>query len=377
MNVKHFLFLVVLLFVSYCNANGGSDAIRVQGGKLMDIIVASGKLVDFHPESIDGVDSCFCTFLDFLGGVGPHQMDIDKDGNIYILDGYCDIIRKFDRRGKWISNFPIRTKDGNYYEGGLHGIAVDNDGNIFVTRRGRGGHWIMEFSYQGKLLKIGKVPETKKGYLIHYISNFISVDKEGRIFITEGKSSDKVNIYDLELRLVTTIPQPFKYFDKYVAQKQLGNDIYFRRGRYLVKTSLEEYKQKRKTDKVAVLPKEILASWYKVEDKKQKKGIPTEFGMIGFDKDTCFYFYQSHHFGEESDLDMCIGCQILKYCLREGKLEKKGMVLLDLLRGKEECSNRALYKPGFPHDFFVSGDGIIYWIHGTVDTIRVSEIIMD
>jgi len=52
-----------------------------------------------------------------------------------------------------------------------------------------------------------------------------------------------------------------------------------------------------------------------------------------------------------------------------------GEVVMRFKKGTEECSDKELWL--FRKQFVVSGDGTIYFLHGTVDKIKISKIIMD
>lgn len=52
-------------------------------------------------------------------------------------------------------------------------------------------------------------------------------------------------------------------------------------------------------------------------------------------------------------------------------------ITIHLVKGRDpECSNRVLWDFA-KKQFIVSGDGTIYFLHGTVDTVKVSKIMMD
>jgi DNA-binding beta-propeller fold protein YncE len=67
----------------------------------------------------------------------PTDVTWDRQGNIYISDGYINSrVAKFDRNGDWVKSWgePGRTKPGEFST--PHSIAADAKGNIYVADRG-------------------------------------------------------------------------------------------------------------------------------------------------------------------------------------------------------------------------------------------------
>jgi sugar lactone lactonase YvrE len=138
-------------------------------------------------------------------------VDIDKDGTSIWVAERCganscagstaDPVLKFDSSGKLVAHF------GAGLMVAPHGIAVDHDGNVWVTdcactgggRGGRGaapaaegapkGHQIFKFSPDGKLLlTLGKAGGGR-GAEFFFQPNDVLVAPNGTIFVTEGHSS--------------------------------------------------------------------------------------------------------------------------------------------------------------------------------------------
>ena len=63
---------------------------------------------------------------------GPSNVAVDKDGNVYVTDTLNSRVEIFDADGKFISTFG-KNCDGPGYFARPKGIAVDGDGHIWVA----------------------------------------------------------------------------------------------------------------------------------------------------------------------------------------------------------------------------------------------------
>ncbi len=357
MKANFFLLFILMMAILDCQTSRG---IEIKGGMLMDVVIVSG----------DNSDSTF-TPTDLVPPGGPDVLDVDKDGNIYILDRFGCKILKFDKKGKWIPAFRLAMKRMGTVPGNM---AVDNQGNVYVERDRR----ILKFSPEGKFLFQSKDVK-KEGEYIHTVGSDITVDKSGRIYTTGRRYVRYIRDSELTIRDTIDVDRKgYKRFDKGITQKEVGDSIYFRYKEYLMRTSLEEHSGNGKIDTVAILPEELMQ--YRTFDEElliaaEQAPMVKDYYLMGFDKDNCFYFYLNDWKYDERDEpeNLCKKYTILKYRLKEKKLIKEKEVLLELARDKEECSKRAMLH--FVKQFHVTGDGTIYWLHGTVDTVKVSEII--
>jgi len=383
MNNKLILMVVIptLLF-----AFKSLYAIEIVGGNFEDVVIVAN----------DDSDSSFSD-LEGIPPGGPDGLNVDKDGNIYVLDAFGYKVLKFDKKGKWIPTFRLQMKKAGTVPDNM---TVDNQGNVYVEK----GRRILKFSPQGKFLFRSKEPkknrpdtstvdkkrlsswerwqvERDEAANTRTVGPDLCVDKPGRIYTTGVR--EVIYIRDSELVIKDTIDidrKGYYYYDIGITQKEVGDDIYFRWTKYLLRTSLEEYSQNRKVDTVATLPQELIQ--YRTFHEEylivtRQAPMIEEYYLMGFDEDSCFYFYRNEWGYDKQDEpeNFCKKYTILKYRLKEGRLVKEKEVLIKLLRDKEECSKRALLH--FQRQFLVFGDGTIYWLHGTVDTVKVSKITFD
>jgi DNA-binding beta-propeller fold protein YncE len=132
-------------------------------------------------------------------------VDIDKDGTSIWVAERCgqnncvgstlDPILKFDKDGKLVKSFGAGLIQSP------HGIAVDRDGNVWVTdcscTLGRGaaaapgvGHRVYKFSPDGKLLMTLGTAGGGRDSLYFWQPNDVLVAPNGDIFVTEGHASN-------------------------------------------------------------------------------------------------------------------------------------------------------------------------------------------
>lgn len=111
---------------------------------------------------------------------GASNVAVDKDGNVYVTDTMNNRVEIFDADGKFISTFG-KAGDGPGYFARPKGIAVDGDGHIWVadTVQNR----LQVFNREGQLL-------TYIGGYGHYPGQFeslvgVAIDKNNRVFTSE------------------------------------------------------------------------------------------------------------------------------------------------------------------------------------------------
>ena len=358
MKIKR-IFILTLFFLLIYHS---SHALQITGGKIVDVIVADGG----H------TDSTFVTLL-FNGweAGGPGCFDIGKEGGIYVLDWVGQKVLRFGGNGKWISSFPATKKSRSLGDG----IAVDNWGNIYLNESGK----LVKYSTDGELFYRRLIEDDIKTKHLNP-DKFILTDKNGRVYNFRGRFLDGIMIFSPKGRLKGTIyPKKEdtlnKYYDIGIVQKDVGNDIYFRTNKYLVRTSLEEYFGTGKIDTVSVLPDLLRLGEYIENPPRQKITIEGQpWILMGFDRNRNFYFYKQEYLDDDTS-SSCAKCNVLKYKLENGNLTQTGNAAVYFQKSKGECSKTAFLF--FDRQFLVSGDGTIYWLHGTVDTVKVSKIIFD
>jgi len=112
---------------------------------------------------------------------GASNVALDKDGNVYVTDTMNNRVEIFDADGKFISQFG-KPGDGPGYFARPKGIAVDGDGHIWVADEYQDR--VQVFNREGQLLTyIGDTHSILPGEFKALVG--IAIDKQNRVFTTE------------------------------------------------------------------------------------------------------------------------------------------------------------------------------------------------
>ena len=139
----------------------------------------SGENVDFLPS---------ITFFQIPAGItlGPVSgVGADDSGNVYLLQRQAPPVMCFDRTGKFVRSF------GDDLVGTGHGLAIDPQGNVWVTDTGH--HLVFKFSPEGKLLlALGQSdkPGTDENHFDK--PTHTAFGENGDIFVTDGYGNSRI-----------------------------------------------------------------------------------------------------------------------------------------------------------------------------------------
>lgn len=127
----------------------------------------------------------------------PQGVAVDKDGNVYVTDTLNDRVEIFDADGQFISTFG-KPGDGPGYFARPKGIAVDGDGHIWVADEMQDR--LQVFNQEGQLLTyIGWGHGNLPGQFSALVG--VTVDKQNRVFTTEqypGRVQEFLYVTDAE-----------------------------------------------------------------------------------------------------------------------------------------------------------------------------------
>lgn len=112
---------------------------------------------------------------------GASNVAVDNDGDVYVTDTMNNRVEIFDADGNFISTFG-KAGDGPGFFGRPKGIAVDCDGHIWVADQYQDR--VEVFNREGQLLTyIGDVHANGLGQFKALVG--IAIDKQNRVFTTE------------------------------------------------------------------------------------------------------------------------------------------------------------------------------------------------
>ncbi len=136
---------------------------------------------------------------DDSGFSSPEAMAIDKEGNFYLTDTGNNIVIKFDKNFKFLSQFGIEGSAPGQFDH-PHGIGIDSDGNIFINELNNAR--IQKFTNDGKFIKEWGTNGTGPGQFTLPLEH-LKVDKNDRVFITDGADNPRVQVFDKEGNFLT------------------------------------------------------------------------------------------------------------------------------------------------------------------------------
>jgi len=121
-------------------------------------------------------------FLTTPGDFGaPQGVAVDNDGNVYVTDTMNNRVEIFDADGNFVSEFG-KNGDGPGYFARPKGIAVDSDGHIWVADQVQDR--LQVFNKEGQLLTyIGSGHGELPGQFKTLVG--VAIDKHNRVYTTE------------------------------------------------------------------------------------------------------------------------------------------------------------------------------------------------
>ncbi len=167
-------------------AAGGGFTIDTDGafwvlGDGLEKYSSNGTLIGKFGTTLSGCDKCVSWANPGKGDFSfPHAITIDKDGNMYVADSGNNRVQKFDRKGKYLSQFGTQGSGDGQFNYPM-GVAVDQKGNVWVV-----DSWnsrVQEFNSHGKYLMQFGSKGTTGGRFIYPVG--IISDSDGNIWVVD------------------------------------------------------------------------------------------------------------------------------------------------------------------------------------------------
>jgi DNA-binding beta-propeller fold protein YncE len=162
--------------------------------KLATIFFTGILLSAFMPETccavkVTAVKHLFDLKHDFLQ---PSDVTVDKNGNIYVMDGVNHCVKVFDKYGSFRFSFGRKGTENGHFNSPL-GICTDAQNRIYVADSGN--HRVQVFSQKGIFLSSFQIknPNAKK---LSDPSDLIIDDKRKRIYVVDNDNHN-ILIYSL------------------------------------------------------------------------------------------------------------------------------------------------------------------------------------
>ncbi|MBI2863327.1 MAG: TIGR03663 family protein [Chloroflexi bacterium] len=138
---------------------------------------------------------------------GAWGIAVDAEGFVYVADTWNHRVQKFDSElrfvAKWGENVDTKGvapgNGGKFY--GPRGIAVDGEGNLYVTDTGN--HRVQKFNSRGEFLGAFGGIGSREGQFLEPVG--IGVDVEGTIYVADTWNH-RIQKFDKDFRFVAQIP---------------------------------------------------------------------------------------------------------------------------------------------------------------------------
>lgn len=156
---------------------------------------AAATATAFAAATTEAASSSIVEYVTTLdGGTGPFDhpavVTMDARGNLYVLESSHKIL-KYDKAGNFVTKWgSYGSGDGEFNFGWGGDIAIDSNGNVFVTdlRNQR----IQKFDPDGKFLSKWGKSGTGDGQFVGPMG--IAVDSQGNVYVTDTNRDPSWNI---------------------------------------------------------------------------------------------------------------------------------------------------------------------------------------
>ncbi|MEX2287683.1 MAG: peptidyl-alpha-hydroxyglycine alpha-amidating lyase family protein [Planctomycetaceae bacterium] len=124
----------------------------------------------------------------------PHQLRIDREGNVWVADFGLHVVQKYTPEGKLLQELGVRGESG---EDNLHfnkptDMAITKSGDIFVTD-GYGNRRIVHFDKDGHFVKAWGTFGSKPGEFV--LPHAIHLDSQELLYVCD-RNSGRIQVFD-------------------------------------------------------------------------------------------------------------------------------------------------------------------------------------
>jgi sugar lactone lactonase YvrE len=124
----------------------------------------------------------------------PHQVRIDRQGNVWLVDSGLNCVRKYTSEGKLLLTLGTPGEPG---EDSTHmnrptDVAVTSEGELFVTD-GYGNNRIVHFDKAGQFVAAWGSVGTEPGQIS--LPHSIAVDSRGRLYVAD-RNNARIQVFD-------------------------------------------------------------------------------------------------------------------------------------------------------------------------------------
>lgn len=189
MRSRYLIFVIILLlFFNFCSKKQDTETEIFTFQKDLEIGVLEGN------ENY------------MFGSIS--EIDLDKNGNIYVLDPKFSRIQKYNENGKFLFSLLIKEGDGPDEAHYILSMAVTKNGNIWILG---GDRKILIFNREGKFLK---------SFILDFDATHILPFNENVIFLGLRKNYILHEINN-EGKIIKSFAEPYKIPSKYSSYKEI------------------------------------------------------------------------------------------------------------------------------------------------------------
>ena len=300
------------------------------------------------------------------------SFDVDREGRFYICDPGNSRIQVFSSNGIFLRQIELRkAMDNSRFRGWYSDLAVDLESNIYLTDSAiprarnnksigaRDYYRILKFNSRGEFEEIIKLPSVKSKS-----GCGVSTDYYGILYVQVNQ--DSMRIYDKRSKLISAFGVTYRPYPPAEAQVVQRGDslarIVFIKGDYVCLTSLDDIKKGTVMDSIP-LPLKLKYS---------------HADFIGIDNNLNIYFSINHRLTKPGGYPGVLKNEwhvtsLHRYWIWGSKLLESGQVWLNFTNDFTD-NKREERATNFTKQYIVSGDGSVFFLHGTIDNLILSIV---